>query len=188
VIENLCKAGCTKISIGLEATSVYGEGLIFYLKQDKSLKNYDTKVFLLNPKNVHNFKKAYSDLPKTDDVDAWEIADCLRFGRIHLRKTYFDERHKALQRLTRAHYYVAQNIVREKNRYLTNLFLKFSGLYQESLLANKFGATAMEISSGAFSLDEIAHMPVDKLAQLINTSDKGKFADPETLAATSGKL
>jgi len=183
VTDILCKTGCTKVSFGLEATSVYGEGLIFYLKQDKSLKNYDTKVYLLNPKQVHNFKKAYSDLPKTDDVDAWVIADCLRFGRINLSETYFDERHKALQRLTRVRYHVVQNIVREKNRYLTNLFLKFSGLYQENLFSNKFGATAMEISNGAFSLDEIAHMPVDKLAQFINASGKGKFADPETLAA-----
>lgn len=187
VTDILCKAGCTKVSFGLEATSVYGEGLIFYLKQDKSLKNYDTRVYLLNPKQVHNFKKAYSDLPKTDDVDAWVIADCLRFGRINLSETYFDERHKALQRLTRARYHVVQNIVREKNRYLTNLFLKFSGLYQENLFSNKFGATAMEISNGAFSLDEIAHMPVDKLAQFINASGKGKFADPETLAANIQK-
>jgi len=183
VIDTLSKTGCTKVSFGLEATSVYGDGLIFYLKQDKSLKNYDTKVFLLNPKQVHNFKKAYSDLPKTDDVDAWVIADCLRFGRINLRETYFDEQYKALQRLTRARYYVAQNIVREKNRYLANLFLKFSGLYQENLFSDKFGATAMELSNGAFSLDEIVHMPIDKLAQFINTSGKGKFADPKALAA-----
>ena len=57
VIDLLCKTGCTKVSFGLEATSVYGDGLIFYLKQDKLLKNYATKVFLLNPKQVHNLKR-----------------------------------------------------------------------------------------------------------------------------------
>jgi hypothetical protein len=36
----------------------------------------------LNPKQVANFKKAYSDIPKNDWVDAWIIADNLRFGRI----------------------------------------------------------------------------------------------------------
>lgn len=182
-IEALDKANCSNVSFGLEATSVYGDGLIFFLKQEPSLKPYNTKVFLLNPKQVHNFKKAYSDLPKTDDVDAWIIADCLRFGRINLRETYFNEQHKALQRLTRARYFVAQNIVREKNRYLTNLFLKFSGMCQENLFSNNLGTTAMELSGNAFSLDEIVQMPVDELATFINTTGKGKFADPETLAA-----
>ncbi|HBC30395.1 MAG TPA: IS110 family transposase [Clostridiales bacterium] len=182
-IEALNKTNCSNVSFGLEATSVYGDGLIFFLKQEPSLKPYNTKVFLLNPKQVHNFKKAYSDLPKTDDVDAWVIADCLRFGRINLRETYFDEHHKALQRLTRARYFVAQNIVREKNRYLTNLFLKFSGMCQEKLFSNNLGTTAMELSGNAFSLDEIVQMPVDELAAFINTTGKGKFVDPETLAA-----
>ena len=183
VIEALSQTKCTKVSFGLEAASVYGDGLIFYLKQASSLNTYTTKVYLLNPKQVHNFKKAYSELPKTDDVDAWVIADCLRFGRINLRETYFDEQHKALQRLTRARFHVARNIVREKNRYLTNLFLRFSGMCQETLFSNNLGTTAIELSGGALSLDEIVRMPVDELADFINHTGKGKFADPEALAA-----
>ena len=183
VVEALTKLNCYNVSFGLEATSVYGDGLIFFLKQQPSLKPYNTKVYLLNPKQVHNFKKAYSELPKTDDVDAWVIADCLRFGRINLREIYFDEQHKALQRLTRARYFVVQNIVREKNRYLTNLFLKFSGMYQNPLFSNNLGTTAMELTGIAFSLDEIVQMPVDELAAFINATGKGKFADPEALAA-----
>ena len=183
VIEATEKSNSSNVSFGLEATSVYGDGLIFFLKQEPSLKLYNTKVFLLNPKQVHNFKKAYGDLPKTDDVDAWVIADCLRFGRINLREVYFDEQHKALQRLTRARYFVAQNIVREKNRYLTNLFLKFSGMCQEKLFSNNLGATATELAGSEFSLDEIVHMPLDELTISINTTGKGKFADPEALAA-----
>jgi transposase len=69
VVEALTKLNCYNVSFGLEATSVYGDGLIFFLKQEPSLKPYNTKVYLLNPKQVHNFKKAYSELPKTDDVD-----------------------------------------------------------------------------------------------------------------------
>ena len=41
----------------------------------------------------------------------------------------------------------------------------------------------MELSGIAFSLDEIAQMPVDELAIFINTTGKGKFADPVALAA-----
>lgn len=60
VIEATEKSNSSDVSFGLEATSVYGDGLIFFLKQEPSLKLYNTKVFLLNPKQVHNFKKAYS--------------------------------------------------------------------------------------------------------------------------------
>ncbi|BCK01483.1 hypothetical protein [Anaerocolumna chitinilytica] len=35
-----------------------------------------------NPKQVQKFKDAYNDLPKNDYVDSYDIADCLRFGRI----------------------------------------------------------------------------------------------------------
>ena len=40
------------------------------------------KIHVLNPKQVKKFKEAYPDLPKNDFVDAFVIADHLRFGRI----------------------------------------------------------------------------------------------------------
>jgi len=50
VVEALTKLNCYNVSFGLEATSVYGDDLIFFLKQEPSLKPYNTKVYLLNPK------------------------------------------------------------------------------------------------------------------------------------------
>ena len=35
----------------------------------------------MNPKQIANFKKSYSDMDKTDEIDAFVIADYLRFGR-----------------------------------------------------------------------------------------------------------
>ena len=39
-------------------------------------------------KQVRKFKEAYPDLPKNDYVDAFVIADHLRFGRINRRSTW----------------------------------------------------------------------------------------------------
>ncbi|MCD7947986.1 MAG: IS110 family transposase [Oscillospiraceae bacterium] len=51
--------------------------------------------------SYNKFKDAYSDLPKNDAVDAFVIADNLRFGRITPAVYMDDYRYKALQNLTR---------------------------------------------------------------------------------------
>ncbi len=76
--------------IGLEATSVYGEPLVLFLKQDADISPFRPRIHVLNPKQVNAFKKAFLDLPKTDDVDAWIIAENLRFGRIN-QEVYMDD-------------------------------------------------------------------------------------------------
>ena len=82
------------VIIGLEATSVYGDNLVYYLREDATLVPYDRKIHVLNPKQVKNFKEAYNDLPKNDYVDSYVIADCLRFGRINKEVYQGDYRYK----------------------------------------------------------------------------------------------
>ncbi|KIP27193.1 transposase family protein [Bacillus thuringiensis serovar morrisoni] len=69
------------LKIGLESTSVYSFHPSMFLHHDIDLQRFGAKVFLLNPKQVANFKKSYSDMNKTDEIDAFVIADYLRFGR-----------------------------------------------------------------------------------------------------------
>ena len=66
----------------MKATSIYGDSLFYALREDGKLGWYPRKIHVLNPKQVSKFKESYSDLPKNDDVDAFVIADKLRFGRI----------------------------------------------------------------------------------------------------------
>jgi transposase len=76
------KLHSSEIHIGLEATSVYSWHPAMYLHEDEALKKRQTKVFTINPKLINKFKEAYADLDKTDRIDAWIIADRLRFGRL----------------------------------------------------------------------------------------------------------
>jgi hypothetical protein len=75
---------------------------MMYLREDTSLGHFNRKFHVLNSKQVKKFKDVHPDLPKNDPVDAFVIADNLRFGRI-TKEIYMDDyRYKALQNLTRA--------------------------------------------------------------------------------------
>ncbi len=62
------------VVIGLEATSIYGDSLVYALREDGGLGRFRRKIHVLNPKQVRKFKEAYPDLPKNDFVDAFVIA------------------------------------------------------------------------------------------------------------------
>lgn len=178
-----CENAASNMIFGIEATSVYGQTLLYHLAQEQQLKGFNHKVYQLNPKQVHNFKKIYLDVPKTDSLDAAIIADCLRFGKIGTPEIAMDERYKALQTLTRSRYFVVENLAREKNRYLKNLFLSFSSLTQEDdLFSDLLGSTALSFIEDFNSLDEVAYMPVEELAEYLTFKSRGRFADPQLLA------
>ena len=91
------------------------DSLVYALREDGSLGQFQRKIHVLNPKQVRKFKDAYPDLPKNDFVDAFVIADHLRFGRI-AREVYMDDyRYQALRTLTRARFDVIQNLTRRSS-------------------------------------------------------------------------
>lgn len=105
IVSALTTMGLEQVVIGMEATGIYGENLVYALQEDGALGRFQRRIHVLNPKQVSKFKESYSDLPKNDDVDAFVIADKLRFGRI-TKEVYMDDyRYKALQTLTRARFY-----------------------------------------------------------------------------------
>jgi len=169
------------IVIGLESTSVYGDPFVYFLKQDASVNRFNPKIHVLNPTQVNKFKLFYPDLPKTDDIDAWVIAEHLRFGRIN-KEVYMDDRYKALQKLTRARFHTVQSLSREKNWFLNNLFLKFSSLAQEKIFSDRFGAASSSIIEEFFPVDKISYMPIEELVDFISKKGKGHFDYPAEIA------
>lgn len=90
ILSAIISESLTDVVIGLEATSVYGDNLVCFLREYGSLAPYNKKIHVLNPKQVNKFKLSYNDLPKNDYVDSFVIADCLRFGRIN-KEVYLDD-------------------------------------------------------------------------------------------------
>lgn len=171
------------VSIGMEATSVYGDNLMYYLRESGCLGRFERHLHMLNPKQVKRFKDTYLDLQKNDDIDSFVIADALRFGRI-TKEVYMDDyRYQALKLLTRARHQTVQDLTREKQRFLNGLFISFSGLAQEKIFSDKFGATSMAIIDEFSSLDELAYMNPDELSDFIRKHGKNHFENSDEIAA-----
>ncbi len=176
IVSAIQSQGLEGAVIGMEATSIYGDSLVYALREDGNLGQYPRKIHVLNPKQVNKFKESYPELPKNDDVDAFVIADKLRFGRI-TKEVYMDDyRYKALQTLTRARFYAVQDLTREKQRFANYLFLKCSGLAQDKDIINT-SATTIALMERFETVDELAYTDLDELTAFID--EKGRnFADP----------
>lgn len=171
----------TKVTIGMESTSVYADHLANFLRNHEFLKTWQCKVYILNAKQISKFKDSCPELPKTDDVDAFVIAERLRFGRLPAEARQ-DEKYIALRNLTRARFQAAQSLSCEKNRFLETLFYKFSTLDSSGVFSNNFGAASLAVITDFLSVDDIIYTPVEELATFINEKGKSHFVDPEKIA------
>ena len=174
IVSALTAMGLEQVVIGMEATGIYGDNLVYALREDGALGRFRRKIHVLNPKQVSKFKESYSDLPKNDDVDAFVIADKLRFGRI-TKEVYMDDyRYKALQTLTRARFYAVQDLTREKQRFANYLFLKCSGLAQDKDIANS-SATTIALMERFETVDELAYADLDELTAFVSKVGHGRL-------------
>lgn len=180
IVSALSSMQLEHVVIGLEATSIYGDSLVYALREDGRLGRFQRKIHVLNPKQVKKFKEAYPDLPKNDFVDAFVIADHLRFGRI-ARAVYMDDyRYQALRTLTRARFDVIQNLTWEKQRFANYLFLKCSGMAQDKDIQNT-SATTIALMERFETVDDLANANLDELTAFLEEKGR-KFADPATKA------
>lgn len=180
IVSALSSMQLSSVVIGMEATSIYGNNLVYALREDGSLGRFQRKIHVLNPKQVKKFKEAYPDLPKNDWVDAFVIADHLRFGRI-AKEVYMDDyRYQALRTLTRARFDVIQNLTREKQRFANYLFLKCSGMAQDKEFQNT-SATTIALMERFETVDELASTDLNELTTFIDEAGRN-FADPAAKA------
>jgi transposase len=186
LVKRICSALTSEsldtVSIGLEATSVYGDNLVYFLREDASLASFNRKIHVLNPKQVNKFKESYNDLPKNDWIDSFVIADCLRFGRINKEVYIGDYHYKALQNLTRARFFAVTNLTKEKQRFMNVLFKKYSTMTQEKVFSNTFSTTALAVYDEFESAEALAYMDLQELTAFIIEKGKNRFPDPDTVA------
>ena len=182
ILSALTSHSLDTVMIGMEATSVYGDNLVYFLREDATLVPFNRKIFVLNPKQVNKFKEAYNDLPKNDSVDSFVIADCLRFGRINKEVYIGDYHYKALQNLTRARYFAVCNLVKEKQRFMNVLFKKYSTMTQEKVFSDTFSTTALAVYDEFESAEALANMDLHELTAFIMERGKNRFPDPDSVA------
>jgi transposase len=182
IVAALAETRLSSVSIGIEATGIYGDGLMRFLNEDGAIGQFERKLHVLNPKQVSKFKQAYPDLPKNDGVDAFIIADSLRFGRITAALYMDDCRYTALQKLTRARFYAVQNLTREKQRFMNHLFTKCCGLAQNKAFSDNFGAAALAVFEDFATPDDIVNMDLGQLASFIAEKGHNRSPRPDEIA------
>lgn len=165
----------------LESTNVFSFHIANLLASNNSLFNFNSKVYVINPKTSSNFRKTYSDMDKTDPKDAFILADMARCGRIN-QQPYKASQLFALQRLTRQRFHLVQTISREKAYMMSNIYLKFSSLYtskkEEEPFTNMFGTTSKSIISD-FTPDDIVNMSDEEMIDFIMEKGKSRFSNPK---------
>jgi transposase len=181
IVSALTDNELSAVSVGIEATSVYGESLMYYLREDERLSLFESLFYILNPRQVKKFKDIYNELPKNDDIDAFVIADNLRFGRISNPIYPSDLRYKSLQLLMRSRYHDNIALTREKQRFMNVLFRKSSGLAQEKIFSDSFSPTALALYESFETPDDIANMDPEQLVTFISGVGRNRFSDPERI-------
>jgi len=161
------------IKIGMEATNVFWEHCYRLIKKHELLNsNFKLQLYTVNPKVVSNFKKAYTDLPKNDSVDAWVIADRIRFGRVE-NSSSPEALYRALRQITRHKFKLAQHIKAEKARALNLVFLKFSDFTQKSPFGT-FTKASMALLEN-YTLREIVNTDIHELAEFLHQNSNNRL-------------
>jgi len=181
-IDLVMKEHCfTELKAATEAVSFLDLHIVDYLASSKLLSKYSPSIYQFNPKITSGFKKAYPDKDKTDAIDAFVVADRLRFGR--LPEPYEDSQpYFPLKRLTRYRYHLVSNISKEKNYFLTHLFLKYSSFSDVKPFSNVFGKAGIAVITEFFSSDELASMDIEELVEFLIKEGKNRFSNPEAVA------
>jgi transposase len=172
------------IKVGMESTSVYSFHPATFLAEDIDLKELGIEVVVQNPKAIARFKGLFEE-DKTDKIDARRIADFLRLD-LHGNSVIKEEKYVALQRLTRSRYQLIEQMTECKQHFLENLYYKCNTLPRDTE-TSVFGATMMDLLTDSLSLDEIAEMEIDQLAEILQQKGRGRFSDPEKLAKAINK-
>ena len=170
-----------RLLVGLEATNLYWWHLACFLDSCLQLFPFQPEVYAFNPRLIKGFKKALSDTTKSDINGAYAIAERLRFGRLPAQFIP-NELYQPLQRLTRFRCHLMHQVTREKNYFLSFLFLKFSEYQNLDPFSNTFGAASQAVLTDYFTVDEIVATPVEELAQFLAKEGKNRFPSPEATA------
>src|SRR5690625_429699 len=163
----------SELRIGLESTSVYSFHPSMFLHNDEYIQALNGQVFVMNPKQIANFKKSYSDMDKTDEIDAFVIADYMRFGRLPM-SVVKEEQYVALQQLTRARYQIVKQITQEKQRFLQYLSYKCN-TFTEDVESSVFGKAMTDLFLESYSLEELSQMPLENLADYLRIRGRNQI-------------
>jgi transposase len=182
LLEALRQGEFDGLRLAAEATNWYWFPLFQALQRDPLLNDWPLALFAFNPRLIAKYKETFSDQDKTDDSDAFLVADRLRMGRDLPQPFQIAAPYLGLRFLTRYRYHLVKDLVREKNHCLSILYLKASEYRQDHPFSDVFGVTSQAVIQEFATLEEIATMPFAELVVWLDARGKGRFPDPAKVA------
>ncbi|MGW8180447.1 MAG: IS110 family transposase [bacterium] len=167
-----------ELKVATEATSFYDFHILEFLSESEIVASHNLKLYRFNPRPVKAFKDSLKLMNKTDPEDAYAIAEYLRFCGEKAEEYRAKMEHLPLQRLTRFRWHLVQQLVRERNYFLSQLFLKFSAFGKGKPFSNTFGATASAVIEEFMTPDAIANASDEELVDFVIQHGRNRFTDP----------
>jgi hypothetical protein len=181
IAQTAAQLGYHGIEIGYEATGMLWIPFHQFLSSSSLLDPFELELICFNPKLVANFKDALALRgPKSDERDSFDVAARVRFGEwpdSYVPSPFW----QGLRRLTRYRFKLAQTLSREKMRFQSYAFLKWSDWKRVKPFSDIFGATSAALLT-EFTTAELREMTHDQLADLISRRGRGHFDDPHAKA------
>ena len=171
------KLQADELKVATEATSFYDFHILEFLSESEIMAGL--KLYRFNPRPVKAFKDSLKIMNKTDPEDAYAIAEYLRFRGEKVEEYRAKMEHLPLQRLTRFRWHLVQQLVRERNYFLSQLFLKFSAFGKGKPFSDTFGATASAVIEEFMTPDTIANASDEELVDFVIQHGRNRFPDPQ---------
>lgn len=175
------------MTIVTESTSVYDYHVCTYLSSKLSITNLKITIYSVNARSIANYRKSYVEMEKTDPGDAYLIADFARVGRCNKIRPFKATQHIALKRLTRERYHLSEQLVREKNYVLNNIYLKVSGMLtlpnREQPFTDIFSASNIRFLTEYTSPFDLAERPLQEIIAYFRSTSKNRCDDYARIAS-----
>ena len=170
--ENLLKklaeinADISQFVFGMEATGHYWLNLYTWLCD----RNFT--VHVINPIQSDALRKLEIRQTKTDSIDSYLIADCIRLGK-YCDTNLADDDMLALRDLTRQRFYLVDMTSDIKKKVIAMMDRIFPEY--ESLFSDMFGKTSRDLLKECTTPEEILALDTTHLAEILRKSSKGRF-------------
>ena len=156
-----------KVSIGLEATGIYGDNLVSFLHA------HSFNTITINPLSAKRLLNAKSlRKTKTDKMDAFGIAGLL-IQEFQNPDTPVSYHISELKSLTRLRYQLVTDRSKQKvraKRLITLLFPEFKGFF-----FNTFCATAIAVLSRYPSASDLSKCRINTLTDILYSASRGRY-------------
>lgn len=181
LLVELEQAESEQLTAVAESTGPYWWPAFYQLSHDEQLAPYQTRVAVLNPRHVKQFRKALPEADKDDRLDPQLI------GRYYQQAQgqhyhHFNDRYLPLRFLSRAYARIIHNLAAEKAYLRSLLFIAASEYERNPPFTNLFGVTSMHVLDDLADIQALADQPLPDLTDQLRTWSSNTLPDPQATA------